>query len=102
MVINLPVFHAVSNRLRSAEDLVTISGGCVCCSLRKDIITALHELVTRAKSAGVKHDNIILETTGLADPGPVAYTCLSHPWVSKRFSIDSIVYASSLLWQDSA
>lgn len=83
----------MSSKLRSKEDLVTISGGCVCCSLRKDIITGLHELQSRAKAAGSKHDNIILETTGLADPGPVAYTFFSHPWVAKHFSLDSILCA---------
>lgn len=86
-------FTAVSNKLRSKEDLVSIHNGCVCCSLRKDIVSALAELSRRSEQAGRRYDNIILETTGLADPAPVAFTFFSNSWAKRRFHLDSIVYA---------
>eukprot|EP00892_Ulva_mutabilis_P002897 jgi/Ulvmu1/12608/UM092_0039.1 len=89
-VVNLDA-KLVSNQLRSKEDLVTISNGCICCSLRKDILTALSELKRRSTSAGQPYDNVILETTGLADPAPVAFTFFANPWVKKHYHLDSIV-----------
>jgi hypothetical protein len=64
--------------------------------MRKDIVRVLHELTLRGKATESKHDNIILETTGLANPGPVAFTFFSHPWISKHFVLDSVVYAPCL------
>lgn len=72
---------------------MTISNGCICCSLRKDIVSALSELKRRSAAAGHPYDNIILETTGLADPAPVAFTFFANPWVKRHFQLDSIVYA---------
>jgi G3E family GTPase len=65
--------------------------GCVCCSLRHDIVKALSELQARGKSRGVAYDNILLETTGLADPAPVAFTFFSNTWISSNFRLDSIL-----------
>ena len=86
---------AVSNKLRSKEDLVSIHNGCVCCSLRKDILTALAELSRRSEQANRPYDNIVLETTGLADPAPVAFTFFTNPWAKRRYHLDSIVYGAS-------
>ena len=72
---------------------MTISNGCICCSLRKDILSALSELKRRSTAAGQPYDNVILETTGLADPAPVAFTFFANPWVKKHYHLDSIVYA---------
>jgi hypothetical protein len=87
-------FSAVSNNLRSKEDLVSIHNGCVCCSLRKDILFALAELGRRSEQAGRPYDNVVLETTGLADPAPVAFTFFTNPWVKKWYHLDSIVYVT--------
>jgi G3E family GTPase len=65
--------------------------GCVCCSLRHDIVKALGELQTRGQTNGVAYDNILLETTGLADPAPVAFTFFSNTWISSNFRLDSIL-----------
>lgn len=87
----------MSNKLRSKEDLVSIHNGCVCCSLRKDILSALAELHRRSEQVGTPYDNIVLETTGLADPAPVAFTFFTNPWAKRRFHLDSIVYALDVL-----
>ncbi len=80
------------------EDLVSLQNGCVCCSLRKDIVRAFAEIERRNRirspEAGGpvrKVDHIILETTGLADPAPVAFTFFANPWIASRFRLDSIM-----------
>lgn len=70
---------------------MSLDNGCVCCSLRKDIVKALAELDTRTRSRGRKLDGILLETTGLADPAPVAFTFFANPWMAQRFKLDSIL-----------
>lgn len=81
----------VVENLISKEDLVSMDRGCVCCSLRHDIVKALGELQSRGAANGVAYDNILLETTGLADPAPVAFTFFSNTWISTNFRLDSIL-----------
>jgi len=52
---------------------------------------AFAELERRAKAKDVAHDHILLETTGLADPSPLAFTFFANPWIAARFSLDSII-----------
>lgn len=73
---------------------MSIHNGCVCCSLRKDILSALAELSRRSEQANRPYDNVVLETTGLADPAPVAFTFFANPWTKARYHLDSIVYAT--------
>jgi G3E family GTPase len=77
--------------LLSKEDLVSMDRGCVCCSLRNDIVKALKDLQGRAGGRGVAHDAILLETTGLADPAPVAFTFFANSWISANYRLDSIL-----------
>ena len=61
---------SVAESLDSPEDLITMDNGCVCCSVRGDLVRTLGQLAKRRKD----FDAILLETTGLADPAPVVYT----------------------------
>jgi G3E family GTPase len=70
---------------------VSLDNGCVCCSLRKDIVKALAEIERRSRHRNKRVDQVILETTGLADPAPVAFTFFANPWIVSRFRLDSIV-----------
>ena len=81
----------MADNLLEKEDLVSLENGCVCCSLRKDIVKAFAEIDKRSKQRQSKPDCIILETTGLADPAPVAFTFFSNPWIATRFRLDSIM-----------
>lgn len=81
----------VAANLLSKEDLVSMDRGCVCCSLRNDVVNALKELQDRGTKNGFMYDAILLETTGLADPAPVAFTFFSNQWISNNFRLDSIV-----------
>ncbi len=141
----------MGDQLAEREDLVSLENGCVCCSLRKDIVKvrvgplrglkqrrergvgtvapqregtqrsqcmqpqrgayapfvclevrlavrlafsrchqALAELLRRGTAKNRQADTILLETTGLADPSPVAFTFFANPWVAARFRLDSI------------
>jgi len=64
-----------------------MDNGCVCCSVRGDLIRTLGQLSKRRKD----FDAILLETTGLADPAPIVYTVQTNPKMSDHYRIDSIV-----------
>lgn len=70
-----------------AEDLVEMSNGCLCCTVRGDLLRTLHGLVPRLAML----DGVVIETTGLADPGPVAQTFLLDDALRDRLTLDSIV-----------
>jgi G3E family GTPase len=69
------------------EDLITMDNGCVCCSVRGDLVRTLGQLTKRR----LDFDAILLETTGLADPAPIVYTIQTNPKMSDNYRIDSIV-----------
>ena len=64
-----------------------MDNGCVCCSVRGDLVRTLGQLAKRRK----EFDAILLETTGLADPAPIVYTLQTTPKMSDNYQIDSIV-----------
>jgi len=69
-----------------AEDIVELSNGCVCCTVRKDLVKGVQKLLKRDKL-----DYILIETTGVADPGPVAQTFLNIPQLQQYARLDSII-----------
>ena len=68
------------------EELFELSNGCVCCTVRGDLIRTLHGLLSRPGT----FDAIVVETTGLADPGPVAHTFFIDPLLATRTQLDSV------------
>lgn len=74
----------VSANVQSKEDLVVLDNGCVCCTVRGDLMNALFKL------AAGNFDSIVIETTGLADPAPVAFT-FNDATISCNYRIDSIL-----------
>jgi G3E family GTPase len=79
--------HPVAESLDAPEDLITMDNGCVCCSVRGDLVRTLGQLVKRRHD----FDAILLETTGLADPAPIVYTIQTNSKMSENYFIDSIV-----------
>lgn len=77
----------VAESMDAPEDIITMDNGCVCCSVRGDLVRTLGQLSKRRKD----FDAIILETTGLADPAPIIYTIQTNPKMSDHYKIDSIV-----------
>lgn len=77
----------VAESMDAPEDLITMDNGCVCCSVRGDLVRTLGQLAKRRKDFHA----ILLETTGLADPAPIVYTVQTNSKMSENYYIDSIV-----------
>ena len=77
----------VEENLASKEDIITMDNGCVCCSVRGDLIRTFGMLASRRK----QFDAIIIETTGLADPAPIVFTFNSNAIMQDNYRIDSVV-----------
>lgn len=71
------------------DELYEMNNGCVCCTVRGDLIRTLHELLAR-QDADDSFDAIVIETTGLAAPGPVAQTFFVDPLLQARLTLDSV------------
>ncbi|MEP2979495.1 MAG: GTP-binding protein [Lentilitoribacter sp.] len=69
------------------EDIFEMSNGCICCSVRGDLIETIDNLLKSEREI----DNIIIETTGLADPAPVAQTFLQEEFVRSKTQLDAMV-----------
>src|SRR5450755_1635758 len=69
------------------EEVFEMNNGCICCTVRGDLIRIIEGLMKRKD----KFDGILVETTGLADPGPVAQTFFTDDEVKARFRLDGIV-----------
>jgi len=77
----------VAESLDSPEDIITMDNGCVCCSVRGDLVRTLGQMAKRRK----QFDAILLETTGLADPSAIIYTIQTNTKLSDNYFIDSLV-----------
>jgi len=79
-------------KFQSDEDVFEMNNGCICCTVRIDLITILDKLMKRQRTPGTaKLDHIIIETTGLADPAPVAQTFFVDENVKSFSRLDGIV-----------
>lgn len=77
----------VQENLAAKEDIITMDNGCICCSVRGDLVRTFGMLVARRK----EFDAIIIETTGLADPSPIVFTFNSNALIQDNYRIDSVV-----------
>jgi len=71
---------------KQSEEILEMRNGCVCCSIRKDLVKGIQQLLKRGG-----FDYLLVETTGIADPGPIAQTFLNIPQLQKYARLDSIV-----------
>src|SRR6516225_7744222 len=77
---------------RSSEDVVLLNSGCLCCTVRNDIVDTLTSLfVDRANSKVPWFTRVVIETTGLADPAPILHTLMTEPIVAARYMLDGVV-----------
>ncbi len=73
-------------------DMVLMAAGCLCCTLRGDLVATLEDLLRRRDNARIQpFQRILIETTGLADPLPILQSVLQHPYLSRRFDIAGVV-----------
>ncbi|MEO5375206.1 MAG: GTP-binding protein [Alphaproteobacteria bacterium] len=76
----------------SGESVVLLRSGCVCCSVRGDMVTALRDLfLKRVRGEIPDYRRLMIETTGLAEPAPILHTLVSDPLLGARYRLDGIV-----------
>lgn len=74
------------------ETTVLLESGCVCCSVRQDLVEAMRDLIAKRADGRVPHfDRLVIETTGLADPAPIVHTLMSDPLISGQFRLDGLI-----------
>ncbi len=77
--------------INSDEEIIEMNNGCICCTVRGDLVKILRTLIMAKDNNHVHFDRVVIETTGLADPAPVAQTFLMDQDLTAQFMIDSIV-----------
>ena len=73
------------------EQIIQMSNGCICCTIREDLRVTLQLLAAKRRKGLLSFDRIVIETTGLADPGPVAQTFFMDDEIAETFLLDSIL-----------
>jgi Putative GTPases (G3E family) len=76
---------------QSEEQIVQMSNGCICCTIREDLRASLQLLAAKKRKGLLDFDRVVIETTGLADPGPVAQTFFMDDEVAQSYLLDSII-----------
>ena len=75
----------------SREQIVEMNNGCICCTVRGDLIVGLSDLAKRRAAGEIQFDRVVIETTGLANPGPVAQTFFIDEEVGANYLLDAVV-----------
>jgi G3E family GTPase len=73
------------------ETIIEMNNGCICCTIRGDLITGLRKLIENSSKQGKELDGVLIETTGLADPAPVAQTFFADDFVNENIRLDGIL-----------
>ena len=75
-----------------AEDMVLLNSGCLCCTVRGDLVNTLRDLMMlRLREDVPSFERILIETTGLADPAPILHTLMSDQLVTNYFRLDGVI-----------
>jgi len=73
------------------EQIIQMNNGCVCCTIREDLRSTLAELAEKRRKGELDFERVVIETTGLADPGPVAQTFFMDDEIASSYLLDSIL-----------
>jgi G3E family GTPase len=73
------------------EQIIQMSNGCICCTIREDLREALQLLASKKRQGLLDFDRVVIETTGVADPGPVAQTFFMDDEIAESYLLDSIL-----------
>ncbi len=73
------------------DNLVLLQSGCLCCTMRGDLVGALEKLLRDLDNGRARFSRVLIETTGLADPAPVLQTAMAHPYLVMRFRLDGVI-----------
>jgi len=77
--------------IQGEEQIVEMNNGCICCTVRGDLVRILGDLSERNQAGELRFDRVIIETTGLADPAPVAQTFFVEDDIRERYNLDAII-----------
>jgi G3E family GTPase len=77
--------------INTEEQIIQMNNGCVCCTIREDLRSTLADLAEKRRKGELAFDRVVIETTGLADPGPVAQTFFMDDEVAESYLLDSII-----------
>ena len=77
--------------VETQEQIIQMSNGCVCCTIREDLRSTLADLAEKRRKGELAFDRVVIETTGLADPGPVAQTFFMDDVIAESYLLDSIL-----------
>ena len=77
--------------VQDGEQIVEMNNGCICCTVRGDLIRILGDLASQRDQGRIRFDRIIIETTGLADPAPVAQTFFVDRDIGDYYLLDGVV-----------
>jgi len=73
------------------ENIIQMSNGCICCTIRDDLRATLADLAQKKRKGELDFERVVIETTGLADPGPVAQTFFMDDEVAEQYLLDSVL-----------
>lgn len=75
-----------------SEDVVMLNSGCLCCTVRGDLVDSLKDLfLKRVRGEVPEFQRVVIETTGLADPAPIVHTLTTDPLIASRYRLDGVV-----------
>lgn len=77
--------------LKVSEEIVLMQSGCLCCSVRGDLARTMQDLLDRRDAGALSFDRVVIETTGLADPGPILQTLSVDPFLAQHTRMDGVV-----------
>ncbi|MFA7669313.1 MAG: GTP-binding protein [Burkholderiaceae bacterium] len=75
----------------TSEEIVELSNGCVCCTVRGDLMRTLNELRERRQAGELNFERVIIETTGMANPGPVCQTFFMDDEIADYYRLDAVI-----------
>jgi G3E family GTPase len=76
---------------KAIDDMVLLQSGCLCCTIRSDLIDTLQGMSDRLDRGEIQFDRVVIETTGLADPAPILQGFMTDQMISRRFDIDGVI-----------
>ncbi len=75
----------------STEETILMQSGCLCCTFRGDVSKTLESLMARRKQGELRFDRVVIETTGIADPGPILHTLVVDDLVASSYRMDGVI-----------
>jgi G3E family GTPase len=76
---------------RVDDGVVLLASGCLCCTMRGDLVDALERLTRDLDNGRARFRRVVIETTGLADPAPILHTVMVHPYLVLRYRLDGVI-----------